>query len=117
MNAWHKFLATTPLLLSFAAFAGTPSACDVHAVDSATKFPMRSQLRGQEGIVYLNVKIDEKGRVSSTELQRSSGYRLLDEAAQHSALKDWVFDVSQCQRKDLPADRVIAVEYRNEEYR
>jgi TonB family protein len=116
MNIWHKLLATTPLLFCFATQAA-PSACEPVAIDKAAKFPMRSQLRGQEGTVYLNVHIDENGRVASTELQRSSGYRLLDRAAQDSVLKEWVFDVSNCQREDLPADRVIAVEYRNDEYR
>jgi TonB family protein len=116
MDTWHLLLAATPLLISAPSIAA-PSACETHAIESPTKFPMRSQLRGQEGIVYLNVKIDENGRVASTDLQRSSGYRLLDRAAQQSALKDWVFDVSQCARKDLPIDQVIAVEYRNDEYR
>src|SRR4051812_23877048 len=116
MDTWHLLLAATPLLLTAPAMA-TPSACETHAIESPTKFPLRSQLRGQEGIVYLTVRIDEHGHVASTELQRSSGYRLLDQAAQQSALKDWVFDVSQCKRQDLPVDQVIAVEYRNDEYR
>jgi TonB family protein len=117
MTTWHTFLAFTPLLFSLSAAHGTPSACEPPTIASSTAFPTRSQLRGQEGIVYLQVKIDERGRVASTELQRSSGYLLLDRAAEASALKDWLFDVSQCQRGDLPADRIIAVEYRNDEYR
>lgn len=116
MNTRHPLLAATTLLFCFQAHA-TPAACEPVALEKSAKFPMRSQLRGQEGVVYLNVHIDETGRVASTEVQRSSGYRLLDRSAQDSVLKDWVFDVSQCQRDDLPADRIIAVEYRNDEYR
>ena len=116
MNTRHWLLAAIPLALSAPAFA-TDSGCEPHAITSSTAFPMRSQLRGQEGIVYLNLKIDEHGRVASTQLEQSSGYRLLDQAARHSVLKDWVFDISGCERKDLPADRVIAIEYRNDEYR
>ena len=116
MNTHHLLLAAASLALSTPAFA-TPSSCEPQAVKSAAAFPMRSQLRGQEGIIYLNLKIDENGRVASTQIEQSSGYRLLDHAAQDSALKEWVFDVSGCERKDLPANRVIAIEYRNDEYR
>lgn len=116
MNTRHWLLAAASLALSTPAFAST-SSCEPRAVQSSATFPMRSQLRGQEGIVYLNLKIDENGHVASTQIERSSGYRLLDHAAQDSAIKEWVFDVSDCERKDLPANRVIAIEYRNDEYR
>jgi TonB family protein len=112
MNTRHLLLAVVSLALSAPALS-----CEPHAIKSSAAFPMRSQLRGQEGIVYLNLKIDENGRVASTQIEQSSGYRLLDHAAQDSAVKEWVFDVSGCERKDLPANRVIAIEYRNDEYR
>ena len=85
--------------------------CAPHVVQSETKFPIRSQLRGHEGVVYLNVSVDENGRAQSAALERSSGYRLLDRAAK-SSVSDWVFDVSSCERKDLPANHLVAVEYR-----
>lgn len=89
--------------------------CEPHSVQNQTKFPLRSQMRGQEGTVYLNVVVDETGRARSAELDRSSGFRLLDRAATRSVLEHWVFDVSNCQRKDLPINHYIAVEYRNPE--
>lgn len=117
MNAWLNTLAVVSLSsLAPAVFAAQPD-CVPQAVSSPTKFPMRSQLRGQEGTVYLTVKVDESGHVSSTELTQSSGYRLLDRAALASVQSDWVFDVSGCARKDLPANHLISVEYRNDEYR
>lgn len=115
MNAWFKILAITAASLPLPLLAD--SACAPQALESSTRFPLRSQLRGQAGIVQLDVEIDRSGRVASTELVRSSGYRLLDRAARESALKDWVFDVSACDRDDLPASRRIVVEYRNDEYR
>lgn len=115
MNAWFKILAVSAAAFPIPLLAD--SACAPHAVESPTKFPLRSQLRGQAGIVYLDVEIDRSGRVANTELVRSSGYRLLDRAARESALREWVFDVSGCNRNDLPANRRIAIEYRNDEYR
>ena len=116
MNAWLKILvAATASSLPILAVAGP--ACDPHVLDSPTKFPLRSQLRGQAGTVYLDVRIDHSGRVASTDLIQSSGYRLLDRAARESVAKDWRFDVSDCVRKDLPATQRVAVEYRNDEYR
>lgn len=96
--------------------AAADAACEPHTMRSDTTFPLRSQLRGQEGTVYLNVVIGEDGRVQSAALQQSSGYRLLDTAATRSVVDNWVFDVSSCTRKDLPANHVVAVEYRNDAY-
>jgi TonB family protein len=91
-------------------------ACAPHVVESQTFFPKRSQLRGQEGTVYIDVVVDHDGRAQKAELQRSSGYRLLDRAARQSVLDNWVFDISTCQRKDLPIIHSVAVEYRNDMY-
>jgi periplasmic protein TonB len=106
--------ASMSLLAPAASFAD--EACAPHMVQSPTTFPMRSQLRGHEGTVYLNVVIGEDGHVQRAALQQSSGYRLLDRAASRSVIENWVFDVSGCARKDLPANHVVAVEYRNDVY-
>lgn len=102
--------------MSLSAPATSADACNPHTVQRDTRFPLRSQMRGHEGTVYINVVIDENGRAQSAELQQSSGYRLLDRAATRSVIDNWVFDISSCERKDLPANRLIAVEYRNDEY-
>jgi TonB family protein len=86
--------------------------CDPRILESRTHFPRTSQLRAQQGVVLLEVKVDESGRVSETQLLRSSGYQMLDRAASRSVLRSWVFDVSNCERKDLPATDWISVEYR-----
>ncbi|HMN44317.1 MAG TPA: energy transducer TonB [Povalibacter sp.] len=115
MNTPLKILAIAGALVSLPAFAATET-CQPHVIESPTHYPIRSQIRGQEGIVYIDVRIDASGRAASTELQRSSGYRLLDRAAQQSVKNDWVFDISDCVRKDLPATHRVAVDYRNPEY-
>jgi TonB family protein len=107
------------ILAASSTFTPTPSfadACTPHILQSDTRFPLRSQMRGHKGTVFLNVVVDESGRAKSAELQRSSGFRLLDQAATKSVIGAWQFDVSTCERKDLPATRLVAVEYRNDEY-
>lgn len=108
------FAAATTLLTP--APASADDACTPHVVQSDTKFPVRSQLRGHTGIVYLNVTVDGDGRARTTSLHRSSGHRLLDRAAANSVVDAWVFDISTCERSDLPATYLVAVDYRNEEY-
>ena len=100
----------------FASSSATQAACDPTVIQSPTAFPMQSQLRGQKGVVFLEVTVDESGRVSATQLLRSSGHKRLDQAASASIRGRWVFDVTACERKDLPVSDLIAVEYRNDEY-
>ena len=112
----------TALVTSGALFGSAPAlavddvACTPRVIQSETKFPFVSQLRGQKGTVFINVLVDESGRARSAELQQSSGHRLLDNAATKSVKSDWVFDVSTCTRSDLPANHLVAVQYRNDEY-
>lgn len=54
-------------------------------------YPRIARRRGYQGIVVLNVFVDEKGRVKDLKLFDSSGYRVLDKAALN-AVKTWVFE-------------------------
>ncbi|HEU4485539.1 MAG TPA: energy transducer TonB [Povalibacter sp.] len=110
-------LYTLAIAIASAMISAAAGACDPRIVTTPTDFPMRSQLRGQQGVVALDLTIDASGRVASTQLVQSSGHRLLDRAARESALNEWQFDVSDCARSDLPINRHISVEYRNDEYR
>lgn len=98
------------------ATASADDACAPRVLESETKFPISSQLRHQAGTVYIDVVIDEAGRAQMATVRESSGYRRLDRAARNSVVNNWVFDVSGCERKDLPATHVVAVEYRNDTY-
>ena len=108
-------LAAATALLT-ASVASADATCKPRLIDKQTSFPLTAQLRGQEGTVYMNVVIDENGRAQRADLQRSSGYGKLDRAATRSAVDNWVFDVSACERKDLPVTHVVAVEYHNNSY-
>jgi TonB family protein len=115
-----RIAALTSLIASLGvSLICTPAhaSCDPRVLLTPTHFPEQSHLRGQEGVVFLQVTVDEFGRVSGTQLLRSSGFRLLDRAAAASVRERWVFDVSGCARKDLPASDWITVEYRSERRR
>ena len=119
MNALLASAFTT--LAAVTAFAAPSSAladdvCTPRVVQSDTKFPLASQLRHQTGTVYIAVSIDQNGRAQTAAVQESSGYYRLDRAARQSVISNWVFDVSGCERKDLPADHLVAVEYRSHPY-
>lgn len=52
------------------------------------QYPAAAVARRWEGIVLLRLEIDESGRVTAVDLQSSSGYPLLDEAAV-AAIREW----------------------------
>ena len=116
MRTSTLFLLAAGSALLFASSPATQAACDPTVIQSPTKFPLQSQLRGQKGVVFLEVTVDETGRVSGTQLVQSSGHKRLDLAASASIRDAWKFDVTSCERKDLPANDLIAVEYRNDDF-
>lgn len=54
-------------------------------------YPPESRRLGHEGVVILAVAVTAEGRAASVQLQRSSGFPLLDTAAQQ-AVRRWTFD-------------------------
>lgn len=106
-------------VLSFGLFSmesAHASGCSARVMESPAEFPARAEPRGQSGTVFLEVVVDESGRATDAKVHKSSGHRLLDRAATASVRDGWLFDVSSCERKDLPVNQVIAIEYRNPEY-
>jgi TonB family protein len=96
----------------YALASDSEDACHPRVLKSETRYPKVSQLRGQTGTVYIDVTVGEDGRAQRAQVHESSGFRLLDRAAAQSVANKWVFDVSTCERKDLPIDHRVAVEYR-----
>lgn len=111
-----SILASLLTLGALSASSAEAAGCSPRVMESPAEFPSRAELRGQSGTVFLEVVVDENGRPQDARLHKSSGHRLLDRAAAASVRTGWVFDVSTCERKDLPANQVISVEYRNPEY-
>lgn len=104
-------IATAPFVTGLA-----QAGCEPTVLQGSARFPVQSQLRGQQGIVVVAVKVDESGRVTNTQLVRGSGHRRLDSAAAASIRDTWVFDVARCARAEFPLSDIVAVEYRNEEF-
>lgn len=119
-TAMNPFITTgLAILAATSTIAAAPTiaaACGMRVVKSDTDFPERSQLRGHEGTVLINVTLGADGRVTNAEVERSSGHLALDLAAARSVLNKWQFDVSHCNH-GWPAVHQVAVEYRNDEYR
>lgn len=57
-------------------------------VRPAPVYPQVSRRMGEEGIVILDVEWDQEGRITSSRVQSSSGFRRLDQAAL-AAIESW----------------------------
>ena len=57
----------------------------------APEYPYQAIREGQEGVVMLDVSLDAAGRPAAVEINRSSGFPLLDRSA-FQAVKRWRFD-------------------------
>jgi len=55
------------------------------------EYPEDARRRNQEGVVLVKVVVNARGRVDTLELEHSSGYASLDEAAL-KAVRRWEFD-------------------------
>lgn len=62
----------------------------VYLKNPAPVYPYRARQRGWEGVVLLHVLVDKDGRPGKIEIKRSSGHRVLDDAALE-AVEKWQF--------------------------
>lgn len=61
-----------------------------YAYSPAPRYPERARRRGWQGTVLLNVLIARSGKPAQVEIQQSSGFEILDNAALQ-AVKKWSF--------------------------
>ena len=61
-----------------------------YKVNPKPRYPMLARRKGYEGTILLRVLVLESGGVGKVELEKSSGYEILDESAL-KAVKEWVF--------------------------
>lgn len=87
--------------LSVAAFSSPERGLDPTTVESQPGAPARATYRhnskpaypplarrqGQEGVVFLDVKVTAEGHAAGVALKQTSGFRLLDEAAINAVRK------------------------------
>ena len=78
-------------------------------------YPAAARRRGMEGTVLLQVEVNERGKVSFIELKKSSGYRLLDNAA-ISTVKQWQFIPAKDDNRVVVSRVEVPVRFKLEEF-
>jgi protein TonB len=61
-----------------------------YAINPPPEYPALAKRRGYEGLVFLEVLVDRKGKVTDLKIAQSSGFTILDQAALQ-AVKHWLF--------------------------
>ncbi|MER3447592.1 MAG: hypothetical protein C4291_12500 [Candidatus Dadabacteria bacterium] len=82
-----------------------------YKINPKPNYPMIARRSGYEGVVLLRVFVLENGRVGKIELEKSSGYGILDKSA-IDAVKDWVFIPGK--RNGVPISSWVTVPIRFE---
>jgi protein TonB len=75
----------------------------------APDYPEEARRLRQEGVVLLRVQVNARGRVEGTEVERSSGFPSLDQAAAR-AVRRWEFEPAR--RGDTPVASTVTVPVR-----
>ncbi len=65
-----------------------------YAINPSPEYPALARRRGYEGLVFLEVLVDRKGKVIDLKIAQSSGFTILDQAALQ-AVKKWLFKPAQ----------------------
>lgn len=88
----HKALEMTE---PYAEDVSTPAAIrkvqPFYRTNPRPKYPRIARTRGYQGNVVLEVLVDRQGEVSDLRVFKSSGYSILDKAAEE-AVKNWLFE-------------------------
>lgn len=74
-------------------------------------YPELARKRGQEGLVLLHAEVNAQGEPVKVEIQKSSGYPLLDQAALKTVRK-WRFRPPQENGESRPGNLVLPVEFK-----
>ena len=66
-------------------------AVPLYRINPAPRYPVMARKRGYQGTVLLSVLVNKEGKVDILWLFKTSGYKILDNAA-IEAVKDWTFE-------------------------
>lgn len=75
-------------------------------------YPAQALQQRQQGEVLLRVSIDASGKVSAVEIERSSGHRLLDQAARRQVLRYWRFAPARHDGQYVAAQGLVPINFR-----
>ncbi|WKZ20359.1 MAG: energy transducer TonB [Candidatus Jettenia sp. CY-1] len=78
------------------------------------EYPQLAKQMRQEGLVILRVEVDQKGTPVKVEVEKSSGYQLLDQAAL-KAVRHWRFQPERVGNSPVKSMVAIPVRFRLEE--
>ncbi len=90
-NAPGKGSATLATKGDTSAAAGLIMAKPLYRKNPPPQYPRRARRKGYEGIVILEVLVNENGKVEDLKVFKSSGYNILDKSAL-SAVQKWLFE-------------------------
>ncbi|MBU4258775.1 MAG: energy transducer TonB [Proteobacteria bacterium] len=71
-------------------FIPVREAIPIYDKNPSPEYPLIARRRGFQGTVALEVMVDRNGRVADLRVFKSSGYKVLDRAAEKS-VREWVF--------------------------
>ncbi|MFW6138496.1 MAG: energy transducer TonB [Spirochaetota bacterium] len=90
---------------------GLPVVAPDYSNNRKPVYPAAARARGYEGTVFLRIVIDDQGRVLSSSIEKSSGYRILDQSALQTS-REWVFDPAAAGQKNIKADVIVPVSFK-----
>lgn len=74
-------------------------------------YPREARLRKLQGVVYLEVWVNEDGSVKQLALHRSSGHKVLDEAAA-KAVQQWRFSPARMGEKAVAGKVIVPIAFK-----
>lgn len=74
------------------------------------RYPMLARRKGYEGTILLRVFVLESGGVGKVELEKSSGYEILDESALKT-VKDWLFVPGKKGGEPIPSWVTVPIKF------
>jgi TonB family protein len=81
-----------------------------YKVNPKPRYPMLARRKGYEGTILLRVFVLESGGVGKVELEKSSGYEILDESAL-KAVKAWVFIPGKKNGQPIPSWVTVPIKF------
>ncbi len=74
-------------------------------------YPIQAIRQNQQGTVVLRIRVDVDGAPLSVSIEKSSGSRLLDQAARQQVLRHWRFVPAVVDGQAVQADGIVPVEF------
>ena len=100
------------MLSSISSYAeSSPVRADPVMPTSQPPYPADSKRFNEEGTVVLKLDVLENGRVAAAELEKSSGFKRLDDAAIAHAIKQWRFLPATNNNAPIRSSHTVAVKF------